>query len=71
MGIQLIIGFLNLFKCSLGQNSDGASARLLGLGLGLNIKSAATSSMTVSFNYFSSLMFSILFLQFLSITMSS
>ena len=28
MGIQLVIGFLDLFKGSLGQNSDEASARV-------------------------------------------
>ena len=28
MGIQLVIGFLDLFKGSLGKNSKGASARV-------------------------------------------
>ena len=28
MGIQLIIGFLNLFKSSLGQNSENVGARV-------------------------------------------
>ena len=28
MGIQLIIGFLNLFKSSLGQNSEKVGARV-------------------------------------------
>ena len=66
-GIQLVIEFFDLFKGSLGKN-----LRRLVLGLRAKcIESAATSSMTVSFNYFSSLMFSILFLYFLSITISS
>ena len=68
-GIQLVTGFLYLFKGSLGQNSRCAEG-VLGLRAEC-IESAATSSMTVSFNYFSSLMFSILFSCFLSITMSS
>ena len=63
MGIQLVIGFLNLFKGSLGQNLG----RLV-LGLGAEHRELWLllwfSSMTVSFNYFSSLMFSILFLCF-------
>ena len=32
MRIQLVIGFFNLFKASLGKNSEEASPRLLGLG---------------------------------------
>ena len=70
-GIQLVIGFLDLFKGSLGQNSeasaraDGWTHRELRLWLPLWF-----SSMTVSLIYLSSLMLSILFLCFLSITMS-
>ena len=57
MGIQLVIGFLYLFKGSLGQNSK----RLV---LGLRDECIESCD-------FSSLMFSSLFLCFLSITMSS
>ena len=56
MGIQLVIGFLNLFKGSLGQNLED--------GWGMNIRSWVPlwfSSMIVNFNNLSSLMLSILF----------
>ena len=79
MGIQLVIGFLDLFKGSLRKNSNG-----LVLGLGCKIENWSKTMpyvvplwlfsdiVTISFSILlSSLMFSILFLCFISITMSS
>ena len=66
---QLIIGFLDLFKGSLGQNSEEAGAMAGGWTYRAWLP-LWFSSMTVSFNNLSSLIIIILFLCYLSITMS-
>ena len=67
MGIQLVIEFLDIFKGSLGQNSE---RQVLGLGAEQRELRLSLPWQLVLF-YLPSLMFSILFFCFISITMSS